>query len=89
MGRSFETILKENRRAVLSFDTNNALSVHCLDNNHFPDFDNFQILKNCQDLRLRRVFESAFISSDPHSVNFNPGFAFVDPLTSHRVLRSS
>ena len=87
-GRTFETRLKEHKKAVRYFDVNNALAHHCLSSGHSINFQNSEMVSRCSDFRLRRVVESSFIKVNQTNVlNLNSGFHQPDLLTASRVVK--
>jgi len=88
-GRDLSVRLKEHKKAIASFNPLNALATHSSDLGHCFDFNNSSIIYKSNDVKTRRIVESAFInkfSSD--IINNNSGFYPLNSNVSNFILKS-
>ena len=74
-GRNIETRVKEHKRSILNNIRNTGMSTHCIDNNHFIDLDNVQLLHTESKSKRLNLLEQLEIKK---SINNNRHFNMND-----------
>ena len=69
-GQKLGDRISQHKKAILNHDSNSKLYQHALNFDHFPNFNNFEILvRNCNSKSKRLFFEAYFTKITPDSIN--------------------
>ena len=88
-GRDLSIRVKEHKSALIKGNTNNALALHNLNTNHDINFKDTSLLFHCNNLKVRRIIEAAYINSNScNTLNLNSGFFNLNNHVSHLIIDS-
>ena len=68
-GQKFCDRISQHKKAIINYDFNSKIYQHALKFNHFPNFNNFEILvRNCNSKSKPLFVEAYFTKATPNSL---------------------